>query len=420
MEEPHTPLPGNSPPGASTPSAESLKEGFRRKFGGEPLVFRAPGRVNLIGEHTDYNDGFVMPVALQFATWAAIGPRSDQAVHVYSENFGEDRQFFLQDIKAQPSKHWSDYVRGVAAVLQGKDRALRGANLYIAGDVPLGSGLSSSASLEVACAFAFLGLAGDEFDRLKIAKACQMAEHVYAGMKCGIMDQFAACFARAGHALLLDCRSLESQLLPLQQDAKIVICNSLQTHHLASSEYNQRRKQCEAGVQALQAHLPGISALRDVSIEDLERHRSVLTDVVYRRCRHVCSENRRVQDAARCLESGNLDGFGELMGESHHSLRDDYQVSCRELDILVEIASGIEGVLGARMTGGGFGGSTVNLVRSSAVPEFEKVVRREYERATGRIPPIHVCSAAEGAGPADATGAHLEEGKSGATCSGTT
>lgn len=420
MEKPQPRSSGSAPPGGFTPTAESVKEGFRRKFVGEPLVFRAPGRVNLIGEHTDYNDGFVMPIALQFATWAAIGPRPDQTVHVYSENFGEEYQFSLNDIKAQPAKHWSDYVRGVAAILQGQDNALRGANLYLAGDVPLGSGLSSSASLEVACAFAFLGLADNEFDRLKIANACQMAEHVYAGMKCGIMDQFVACFARAGHALLLDCRSLESRLLPLQQDAKIVVCNSLVKHELASSEYNQRRKQCEAGVQALRAHLPGISALRDVSLEDLKRHRSALTDIVYRRCRHVCSENWRVQEAARCLQSGDLSGFGKWMGESHRSLRDDYDVSCRELDILVEIASGIEGIWGARMTGGGFGGCTVNLVRASAVPEFKKIVRREYQRATGRIPPIHVCSAAEGAGPADASGSPVEKGESGAPCSGTT
>ena len=382
-------------------SAGSVGDGYRRRFGGEPLVFRAPGRVNLIGEHTDYNDGFVMPAALQFATWTAIGPRPDTSVHVYSENFGEGRVFSLARIAAQPTGHWSDYVRGVATVLQQDGQSLRGANLYIAGDVPLGSGLSSSASLEVACALAFLGLAGAVVDRLKIARACQKAEHEYAGMKCGIMDQFVACFARKNHALLLDCRSLRHELLPLEQDARLVICNSLVRHELASSEYNQRRMQCEAGVNALRAHLHNISALRDVSLEELERHRTALTDTVYRRCRHVCSEDARVLEAARCLQSGDLIRFGKLMGESHRSLRDDYEVSCRELDILVEIADGIDGVLGARMTGGGFGGSTVNLVRSPAVTEFEKIVRREYERATGRIPPIYVCSAAEGAGPAE-------------------
>jgi len=387
--------------GELTPSAKSVSDGFRRVFGGEPLVFRAPGRVNLIGEHTDYNDGFVVPAALQFATWAAIGPRPDASVHAYSENFGEGRVSPLAGIAAAPTGHWSDYVRGVAAVLQRGGQSLRGANLYIAGDVPLGSGLSSSASLEVACAYAFLALANVQLDRREIARACQTAEHEYAGMKCGIMDQFIACFARRDHALLLDCRSLQYELLPLDRDVRLVICNSLVKHELANSEYNQRRMQCEAGVHALRAHLHDISALRDVSLEQLERHRSALTDTVYRRCRHVCSENERVQEAAGCLRSGNLARFGKLMGESHRSLRDDYEVSCRELDLLVEIANGIDGVLGARMTGGGFGGSTVSLVRSSAVPEFEKIVRREYERATGRTPPIYVCSAAEGAGPAE-------------------
>ncbi len=370
-------------------------------FGGEPVVFRAPGRVNLIGEHTDYNDGYVMPVALQYATWAAIGPGADGTVRVYSENFSESREFSLTGVEAQPTGHWSDYVLGVAAVLQRSGHTLRGANLYVAGDVPLGAGLSSSAALEVACAFAFLGLAGAELDRPKIAKACQEAEHEYVGTKCGIMDQFTACFGREGHALFLDCRSLQLDLFPLPRDAKLVICNSLVKHELANSEYNQRRAQCETAVRLLRKCLPGISALRDVSLEELEQCRSALTDVVYRRCRHVCSENLRVQDAARCLHSGDLLRFGRLMGESHRSLRDDYGVSCRELDTLVEIAGRIDGVLGARLTGGGFGGCTVNLVRSSAVPEFKKTVCREYERATGLTPPIYVCAAAAGAGPAE-------------------
>jgi len=392
---------GGAPPGEFAPSAAAVKEGFRRTFGGKPVVFRAPGRVNLIGEHTDYNEGFVMPVALPLATWAAIGLRPDPKVHVYSENFGEGREFSLTGIEAQPTGHWSDYVRGVAAVLQREGHALHGANLYVAGDVPLAAGLSSSASLEVACAFGFLSLAGAELDRRKIAKACQMAEHEYVGTQCGIMDQAVACFGREGHALLLDCRSVQHELLPLPPDVKLVICNSQVRRELASGEYNQRRAQCEAGVLSLRAHLPGISALRDVPLEELERHRSALTEVVYRRCRHVCSENQRVRDAARCLQSGDLSGFGRLMGESHRSLRDDYEVSCRELDLLVEIARGTDGVSGARMTGGGFGGCTVNLVRASAVPGFEQTMRREYERATGRIVDIYVCSAAEGAGPAE-------------------
>ncbi len=397
----HTPEPRSAPSGESAISGKSVKEGFRRTFGGEPLVFRAPGRVNLIGEHTDYNEGFVMPVALQLATWAAIGPRTDSSVHVYSENFGEGREFSLLAIEPRPTGHWSDYVRGVAAVLQHDGHLLRGANLYLAGDVPIGAGLSSSASLELACAFAFLGLAGADFDRGEIAKACQRAEHQYAGTKCGIMDQFVGCFGRDGHALRLDCRSLQFDFFPLPQDARLVICDSRVKHELAGGEYNQRRAQCETGVQVLREHLPGISALRDVSMTELERCRSALTDTVYRRCRHVCSENERVHEAAKSLQAGDLFRLGRLMGESHRSLRDDYEVSCRELDFLVEIAAGIAGVFGARLTGGGFGGCTVNLVRSSAVPEFKKTIREGYEQATGRMPAVYVCSAGNGAGPAE-------------------
>ena len=380
-------------------TAETLSSRFEQTYGTEPSIFRAPGRVNLIGEHTDYNDGFVMPAAIGFYTWAAVSPRSDRAIHVRSEEFNEALELSLQELSGPPRHHWSDFVRGVAAVLQSQGHEPQGANLIIEGQVPMGAGLSSSASLEVATALALLGESRTEVSQFELVKMCQKAEHEYVGTRCGIMDQFIAVFGQEDHALMLDCRTLESEALRIPQDARLVICNSMVKHNLAAAgEYNRRRADCETGVSILRRSLPQVRALRDVTLTDLEAHRNELPEVVYRRCRHVISENQRVLDAADALRSGDLDDFGRLMLESHQSMRDDYEISVCELDLLVEIASESDGVYGSRMTGGGFGGCTISLVQSQAVEEFQRTITQKYKDETGISAPVYVCSAAQGAG----------------------
>jgi galactokinase len=380
-------------------SAALVTDCFKAKFGATPSgIFRAPGRVNLIGEHTDYNDGFVMPVALEFCTYAAIGPRDDGKLRVYSENLDELRTFDLADLRGGPTAHWSDYVLGVAAVLQERAGTLSGANLAIRGEVPIGSGLSSSAALEVATALAILATSGVEMDLLDVAKCCQQAENEYTGARCGIMDQFVACFGKSGYALMLDCRTLKPQLFPIKPGVSIVICNSKVRHQLAAGEYNARRADCEESVRRLRRFKPEISALRDVSEAELDMYRGSLPEIAFRRCLHVVTENVRVREGAQMLQVGDLSGFGDLMYESHRSLRDLYEVSCRELDILVDLAEAIDGVYGARMTGGGFGGCTVNLVKDEALAEFKARITPNYEQRIGVKPDIYVCAPGDGAG----------------------
>jgi galactokinase len=369
---------------------------FREMFGPNPHIFRAPGRVNVIGEHTDYNDGFVMPAAIEFYTWVAAAKRGDRVLEAYSDHFDEKISLSLDGLAGPPRRHWSDFIRGVAAVLQNAGYNLAGANLLIHGEIPLGAGLSSSASLEVATALALGSLSGIDIPRLDLVKLCQKAEHEYVGTRCGIMDQFIAVFGAAGHALMLDCRSLEYRLLPVPRDLRLVVCNSMVRHELASGEYNRRCADCEEGVKLLRPHLPGIRALRDVSVADLEAWKQVLPATVYRRCRHVVTENQRVLAAAKALQSGDADQFGHLMYQSHASLRDDYQVSCRELDLLVDLASSSSGVYGARMTGGGFGGCTVNLLKADASDSFAEHISQAYQQVTGIIPEIYVCEPAQG------------------------
>jgi len=363
-----------------------------------PRAFRAPGRVNLIGEHTDYNDGFVMPVAINFSTFVTLTPFDERKLQIFSENLQKQVDFDLDEVDPQPRKDWSDYVIGVAVMLQRSGHSLDGAKLRIRGEVPIGSGLSSSAALEVATACALVANSDLEISRIELAKLCRQAENEFVGARVGIMDQFVSLHGAAGKALMLDCRSLEYQLLPLSDQAHLIVCNTMVKHELASSEYNQRRAQCEAGVKHLSASLPNITALRDVSMEQLDKYGSDLSDIIYRRCRHVISENQRVLAAARALEEHDLQAFGKLMYESHASLRDDYEVSCRELDTMVELAREVEGVYGARMTGGGFGGCTVNLVANEHVDEFKRRIAAGYEQATGLKPEIFVCEAADGAG----------------------
>jgi galactokinase len=362
-----------------------------------PRKFRAPGRVNLIGEHTDYNDGFVMPAAINLSVFASIWPRDDRRLQIRSENFNDEIEFDLDDPQPAARKHWGDYAVGVAVMLERAGHRLRGARLQLRGEVPVGSGLSSSAAVEVATACALVANSDVNIERRELALLCQKAENEFVGARVGIMDQFVSLFGAAQSALLLDCRSLDYKLLPLPDTVNLVICNTMVKHELASSAYNERRAQCEAGVRHLAQFLPNVKALRDVTLEQLEEHGSDLPEVVYHRCRHVITENARVLAASEALCEHDLERFGVLLGESHRSLRDDYEVSCPELDLMVELAKLSKGVYGARMTGGGFGGSTVNLVDVDHVDQFKTFVARQYERITRLKPEIYVCEASNGA-----------------------
>jgi galactokinase len=374
---------------------EFLVRQFQQRFGTNPLLFRAPGRVNLIGEHTDYNNGFVMPAAIEFSTWAAITVRNDRKLIIYSAQFEEQHEFEL-DATPSPQHHWTDYILGVAITLEKAGLRLHGANLMVHGEVPIGSGLSSSAALEVACGFALLHASGLPIELVRLAKLCQQAENEFVGARCGIMDQFISCLGKAGQCLMIDCQSLDYVALPLPPETALVICNSMVKHSLAGGEYNIRRSQCEEGVALLSRFVPGIRSLRDVTPEQLEHYGHKLPALIARRCRHVVSEIQRVRDAAAALKGSDLELFGELMRQSHMSLRDDYEVSCPELDTLVEIASNQPGVYGARMTGGGFGGCTINLVTREVAQTFSAKVAAEYERQTGVRPEIYVTRAGGG------------------------
>jgi len=389
-------------PVAQSASSQSLRRSaeirklFRDLYGGDCRLFRAPGRINLIGEHTDYNDGFVMPAAIDLHCCVAVAPTANRAVEVYSTNFNESRSFDLD--QPQPRGDWSDYVQGVAIMLEKSGYHFPGAKMLISSEVPMGSGLSSSAALEVAAGVALLDTQDTPCDRVQLAHICRRAENEFVGARCGIMDQFVSCNGRAGNLLMLDCRSLEHSFLPVPEDARLVICNTMVKHAIAGGEYNIRRAQCDEGVRLLSCVVPGLSALRDLSPEDLEQFHELLPSTIYKRCRHVVGENQRVLAAAAALEEQDLQRLGKLMAASHQSLRDDYEVSCPELDLMVELANVVEGVYGARMTGGGFGGCTVNVIASDAVPEFASKIASAYEARTGIVPEIHVSAPCEGAG----------------------
>jgi galactokinase len=380
----------------TTSPIREISEKFSQLYGTSPRFVRAPGRVNLIGEHTDYNDGFVLPAAIQFKTTVGFAPRPDWRLFLFSRNYDEQVEFSLGELPSLARRHWSDYVVGVAQKLVEQGIHLQGASFLLDGDVPQGAGLSSSASLEVAVCQAFLELAQEKIDSSEMALLCQRAENEFVGARCGIMDQFVSVHGRKDHALLLDCRSLTFRHLPIPEEVRLVICNTMVRHSLAGGEYNQRRLECEQAAKFFGTLVPGVKALRDVSLADFEKHSSALPEMIHKRARHVISENARVIDAADALAKHDLKRFGQLMRESHASLRDDFQVSCRELDALVEIAGKVEGVYGARMTGGGFGGCTINVVRSDKVEEFQAKVRTDYAKVTGKPPEIYVCTTADG------------------------
>ena len=373
-------------------------ENFRSRFAGEPRLFRAPGRVNLIGEHTDYNDGFVLPFAIDRATVAAGVVRNDSLINVSALDVDEAATIDLGEPGVKRRGTWLDYVEGSARCARERIGFDRGANIVFSSTVPIGSGLSSSAALEVSIGYALLSLNGEKIDRKELAFASQQAEHEFVGIRSGIMDQFTSAFGKRGNALLLDCRSLEIKYIPLELgEAVVAVCDTKVKHKLASSEYNTRREECETGVGMLKQHLPGIKALRDVSVEDFEKLGDTLPEPVRSRCRHVVTENERTLAAADSLQNSDLETAGQLMFLSHRSLRDDYDVSCPELDRLVDSAAKIEGVYGARMTGGGFGGCTVNLLARDSFDEFSEKLSRDYAEAFGFEPEIFLFQAADGA-----------------------
>ena len=378
-----------------------LTERFRERHravatDAEVRVVHAPGRVNLIGEHTDYNDGFVLPAAIDRGITIALVPTTDRRVELTLDDTGETDGFELDAIGDRRGA-WIDYVAGTAWALQEAGAPLVGFRGLLASDLPTGAGLSSSAALELVAAWALSGGSAPALQPMHLAQTAQRAENAYVGVNSGLMDQFAVTFGRADHALLLDCRSLEHRPVPLPAGTTIVICHSGSPRKLAASEYNTRRAECERAVATLREIDPAVRALRDVTPELLEANRDRLDDVAYRRARHVATENARVLAVIDALEAGDLDAVGEAMGASHRSLREDYEVSSPALDALVEIAGAVEGVIGARLTGAGFGGCTVNLVRDEAVAAVRDAVFAEYPGRTGLTPRVFEVRAADGA-----------------------
>lgn len=364
---------------------------FETSYGRPPaIVVAAPGRVNLIGEHTDYNEGYVLPVAVDRYVFVAAGPRKDRKVSLRALNLGEGDAFSLDEIE-RGERGWSNYARGVAWEMERAGHRLQGLEALIWGDLPMKSGLGSSAALEVAVAYTFQQLAGLQIRPLDLALLCQRAENEFVGLRCGLMDQLAVIWGKEGHALLVDCRSLTHEPIPIPQEVSVVVTDTKKDRGLPDSPYNARRRECEEG-----ARLLGIPSLRDISLSEFQKREGELPPLIRRRVRHVVSENQRTLEAAEALKGGDLEAIGRLMYDSHYSLRHDFEASCPELDVLVEAARKVSGVYGSRLTGAGFGGCTVSLVPQEAVPEFQALVVKEYEKATAREPATYVFRAAQG------------------------
>ena len=363
---------------------------FRRQFGEPAVVVRSPGRVNLIGEHTDYNHGFVLPAAVDRGIALALKPRSDRRYILHALDLDRRIAGDLGELAPHPER-WPNYLLGVVDQLQRAGHRLGGFELVYGGDLPMGAGMSSSAALECGLAFALNELFGLVLDRLTMAKLSQAAEHTFVGVKCGIMDQMASLMSQKDHVMMLDCHDLSCRFVPFHYPAKIFLCDTQVERALAGSGYNQRRSQCEAGVALLQKYAPDVHSLRDVSLELLDAYRAEFDPVVYRRCRYVVEENLRVIAACGALDSGNLPAFGRLMNQSQHGLAKEYEVSCPELDVLAEAAAALPGVLGARMMGAGFGGCTINLVQAGQEEAFVRGMAPAFAKI-GKTPKIHGCA----------------------------
>jgi len=369
----------------------TITQAFRSRFAAPPaFIIRAPGRVNIIGEHTDYNDGFVLPMAIDRAVWIALRPRRDRQVIVHSLDFDEAAEFSLDNL--HKGKGWPEYIKGVAWAFQVEGHGLKGWEGVMTGDVPIGAGLSSSAALELAAARAFAAVSDLEWEPVKMARLGLKAEVEWVGLNCGIMDQMICAAAQAGHALFLDCRSLDFEQIPLPGGLSVAVLDTATRRGLVDSDYNERRAQCDAAVRFF-----GVRALRDVDRQTFETRAGQLDPLTRRRARHVIRENERVSQAVAAMRRGDMERLGGLLDASHASLRDDFEVSSPALDSMVEIARQAAGCFGARMTGAGFGGCAVALVRAEKVQEFSLHVAQEYTRQTGLTPSVYICQAAAGA-----------------------
>ena len=378
---------------------EKLIHEFGNRYGiRTPRLFYAPGRINLIGEHTDYNEGFVLPFAIDRGTTVAAAPREDRTVRAYSTNREQYCQFALDNTASPTPGHWATYIEGMARSLDKTGYRLGGADLLIASEVPLGGGLSSSAALEVSVGLALCQIAGHTPDPLLIVKAAHLSETQYVGTQSGIMDPFVSMFARKDSCLLIDCRALEYRAVPLMLgDYAVIVCDTKVRHNLASSEYNRRRAECQQGVELIKQMLPDIDSLRDINAGQFSSVEHMLPSTIRNRCRHVVTENARTIEAAQALNAGDFGRVGTLMFESHESLRRDYAVSISELDLLVDLAVRQAGVVGARMTGGGFGGCTVTLIKTRAIAEFTDVVSRTFSAAFRTYPAFSTPRPSDGA-----------------------
>ncbi|MGD0893627.1 MAG: galactokinase [Terracidiphilus sp.] len=375
----------------------ALRTLHQARFHAEPQVFVAPGRVNLIGEHTDYAEGFVMPAAINFATLAGISPRTDGKIAIYSENYGEEKIFDAAALPTSAAKHWSDYPLGVVSILADLGNTIPGFSLSLWGDVPLGSGLSSSASVEVATAVAVISLIGVSYPGPVLARLCQRAENEFVGASCGIMDQFISANGAEDHALLLDCRDLSFKLAPIPANVALVIANTMVKHAISGGEYTSRRAEVEAACAVIASHRSGVKFLRDCTVEDLEKWGSEMTPNSLKRARHVITENARTVAAADALIRRDLPELGRLMAEAHESYSKDFEASCEEADAMVALAQDLPGLIGARLTGGGFGGCTINLVEQGHAAEFVQELGERYTGQIGIVPQIHICHASGGA-----------------------
>lgn len=376
---------------------EVLRSLHLTHFKSEPEIFAAPGRVNLIGEHTDYAEGFVMPAAIDFATLAGISPRGDGKIVIYSENFKEERTFDVNALPKTGTKDWSDYPLGVMAIMSGEGHRIPGLSLSLLGDVPLGSGLSSSAAMEVATALAVTSLLGVDYARPKLARLCQRAENEFVGANCGIMDQFISANGAEDHALLLDCRDLSFRLAPIPANVALVIANTMVKHSVAGGEYTTRRVEVEEAATVIARHRPEVKFLRDATVEDLHKWGAEMSPNALKRARHVITENTRTVAAAEALIHRDLKELGRLMAEAHVSYSEDFEASCAEADTMVMLAHNQPGLIGARLTGGGFGGCTINLVEQAKAKEFRDGLAASYASETGIVPQIHICHASSGA-----------------------
>lgn len=376
--------------------ADDISKKFRELFNEEPLLVRSPGRVNLIGEHTDYNMGFVLPAAIDKAIYFAISPRNDEKCSIHAYDLNDSAEYQLSSIQKQ-KKEWANYLLGVVDQLKRGGYQLKGFNCVFGGDVPIGAGLSSSAAIEAGLAFALNHVFTLNIAKLDLVKLAQKSENEFVGVQCGIMDQYINIFGKDKNVLRIDCRSLEYKYFPFDcNDISVVLFDTRVSHSLASSEYNKRRKECSIGVEQIRKDIPQVESLRDISIDMLRQYQNVFDETVYRRCKYVVEENTRLQNACSCLLANDLKSFGSYMYQTHHGLSSEYEVSCAELDFLVEETKMFPEVYGARMMGGGFGGCTINLIENDSVDKITMLVMDRYKSVFGKEGKVYVTKISDG------------------------